>query len=80
MTQTMQLQRGPRQDVLLWAYPARFASYYERKEKYVFLFFLMSLEILLNLKHNLELGFLSIQKFDTNSRNTSISHGLQTFS
>lgn len=45
-----------------------------------FLFSFISLEILLNLEHNLGLGFLSIQKFDTTTRNTSMSHGMQTFS
>lgn len=80
-TQTFQLQRIPRQDVLVWAYPARSASCYERKvQNTAFLFSFINLEILLNLKHSLGLGFLCTYKYDTTTRNTSMSHGMQTFS
>lgn len=81
VTQTLLLQRVPRQDLFVWAYPARSASCYERKvQNTAFLFSFISLEILLNPEHNLGLGFLSIQKFDTTTRNTHMSHGMQTFS
>lgn len=49
-TQTLQLQRALRQDVLAWAYPARSASCYERNVQNTgVLFSFITLEILLNL-------------------------------
>lgn len=80
-TQTLQLQRVSRLNVLAWAYPAKSASCYERTvQNTASLFSFISLEILLNLKHNLGFDFLSIYKFDTTIRSTSMSHGMQTFS
>lgn len=66
-------------DVLAWAYPARSASYYERKVQNTAFFSFSVWKYLINLNQNLGIGFLSTHKFDTTTRNTSTSHGMQTF-